>query len=262
MKFKTIKTSTNLIQYLDDINKRLKDCDYLSHYTNYDKLLKILNSKKIFLSKADNMNDMLEYKNGDKNIWDKLYFMSLIMNRRENIGMWAVYSQPWNKSVKITFMKKDVQEWLSNLDKIYIVEKNEKIKEKPIKINKEKVFLSSVAYTNTESLDMNTEIEKVTWNTVENTNFHKASKKKELTGYIKDAAWSYEREIRVKVMFNHNITYHRIALDISSLMQNMIITTGPLFEGSIYQKLMMDLSGVEGCKFTFDQSIFQNNFKI
>lgn len=90
MKFSDITKASDMMEYLDE-KSRLQNCSYLSHYTNYNRLLQILKSQKLYLSKAEYMNDQLEYKNGDKEGWNKLYFLCLVMNRKENIGMWSVY---------------------------------------------------------------------------------------------------------------------------------------------------------------------------
>lgn len=123
-------------------------------------------------------------------------------------------------------------------------------------------FLSAVAYSNTDSKESVSDVEQITWNTRKNTNISRASKLKELTGYIKDEAWAYEKELRVKVLFDTNVGFHRVALDISALIPQMIISTGPLFRGSLRQRLMDDLPGFDENNYHFDQSIFQNRFKM
>ena len=64
------------------------------------------------------------------------------------------------------------------------------------------------------------------------------------------------------MLFDSFVGFHRVALDISELIPKMIISTGPLFKGSLRQRLMDDLPGFDESKFHFDQSIFQNRFKI
>ena len=262
MEFNEIKTTVELKRFLDDQKDRLKNCEYLSHYTTYSNLINILKSKKIYLSKAEGMNDLLEFKNGSEDIWDKLYFFSLMMTRKENIGMWAVYSQPWEDGVKLSFKTKDVKELVENLKEIYIVDENEKLTGETIKNDDdEKCFISAVAYTNTDFKEEN-EKEEVIWNTVENKKMHLVSKQSDLTGYIKDEAWAYEREVRIKKIFNDRANYHRIALDISSLFENMIIETGPLFKGELKQRMERDLEGFNNIEYKIESSIFQNNIKI
>lgn len=262
MKFENIMTAEDMRLYLDD-KIRLRDCKYLSHYTNYEKLIKILRTEKFYLSKAEWMNDQLEFQNGSENIWNRLYFFSLIMSRKENIGMWSVYSQPWGDGIKLSFSTEDVKTWLSSLDKAYIVDEEDKVTDEILKIDdKMKCFLSAVAYTNTDSKDNRDEEDKVTWNTVKNTHILSASRLPELTGYIKDTAWAYEQEIRIKVLFQKPVAYHRIALDVKSLMPKMIITTGPLFEGSLQQRLQENVVGFDELQYHFGQSIFQNRFRV
>lgn len=262
MKFNDITKASDMVTYLDD-KSRLDDCIYLSHYTKYERLLQILKSQKLYLSKAMYMNDQLEYTNGDKIIWDKLYFLSLIMNRKENIGMWSVYAQPWEDGIKISFATDDIIKWIESVKDISVVGKDEKLTGRTIDIGDgNRCFLSAVAYSNTDSKESASEVEHVIWNTRKNTNITRASKIGELTGYIKDEAWAYEKELRVKVLFDSGVKFHRVALDISELLPKMVISTGPLFRGSLRQRLMDDLPGFDENNYHFDQSIFQNRFKM
>lgn len=55
-----------------------------------------------------------------------------------------------------------------------------------------------------------------------------------LTGSIKDAAWSYEREIRLRVDLNYEIADPKVAVDVpDDIMKSIIITTGPRFNKSL-----------------------------
>ena len=92
-----------------------------------------------------------------------------------------------------------------------------------------RVFLSSVAYSNCDNPDGD---EKLTWSTASNTRVKMATHAPELTGYIKDSAWDYEREIRIKAVLGEGHNFSRVAIDIPDYVFNsMKITAGPLFEG-------------------------------
>ena len=45
------------------------------------------------------MNDQLEFSNGDKERWKNIFFASFMMDMKESIGMWSMYSQPWESGV-------------------------------------------------------------------------------------------------------------------------------------------------------------------
>jgi hypothetical protein len=207
------------------------------------------------------MNDQLEYKNGYKPIWDKLYFASFIVNKRENIGMWSIYAQPWKDGIKISIPISSFLKLLDSTMSLRVVNKDESLSK--IYENKDEhlgIYMSAVAYTNCDSKESKDEGEVLNWNTVKNKNFDKVSKNHELTGYIKDAAWSYEQEIRLKALFDKPKNYHRLAINIESILNDMILVTGPLFEGSLGQRLLSDTKDYDGNSFKIDSSIFQNRF--
>lgn len=66
-----------------------------------------------------------------------------------------------------------------------------------------------------------------------------------LTGLIKDAAWSYEKEIRLRVDLSSEILDKRVAVDIpDDIMKNIIITTGLRFNKSISMGEFDDVTDV------------------
>lgn len=101
MKFPEIETSKDLISYLDS-KERLKHRKYVYHYTTLPNVIAMLKSKTWHLGNARNMNDLIEYANGDKSRWKNLFFASFMSENKESIAMWSMYSQPWEKGVKIT----------------------------------------------------------------------------------------------------------------------------------------------------------------
>ena len=75
------------------------------------------------------------------------------------------------------------------------------------------------------------------WSTAKNIHIKNAVRIPELTGYIKDMAWSYEKEIRIKAEFDNVYGVHRIAIPLTEdLINAMTITVSPLFEGSFWYR--------------------------
>ena len=88
--------------------------------------------------------------------------------------------------------------------------------------------LSSVAYCNADSLQETKANEKVMWSTATNTNIKNAVRIPELTGYIKDMAWSYEKEIRIKAEFENIGNIKRVAIPLTDEVIDAMVQTGQL----------------------------------
>lgn len=238
MKFEDITKEQDLIDYLDDAAERLKGRKYIYHYTNVDRCVDIFTSKLWFLSGAKCMNDQLEYRNGDENRWKNLFFASFMSDVDESIGMWSMYSRPWEKGVQIAIPVKEAKDWVKGA---LCIREISCVDFKPTgKIiqsdNNNRVFLSAVAYTN---CDNNADGEqKITWSTAKNSNFPNASHNSFLTGYVKDSAWDYEKEIRIKASIDNKESFSKVAIDIPDyVLDSIVLTASPLFEGNLHDKL-------------------------
>lgn len=82
--FAEIETTKDLIAYLDD-KERLKHSNYLCHYTTIQNAIAIFKSKTWHLGNPRNMNDMVEYNNGDSKRWENIFFASFATVYKGNI---------------------------------------------------------------------------------------------------------------------------------------------------------------------------------
>ena len=239
--FKDISTPAELIQYLDDSVQRLENSTYLHHYTTISRVVDIIRSRTWHLGNAAGMNDKMEYKNGDPKRWENLFFSCFMCEDKESIGMWSMYAQPWEKGVKISIPKKAIRAWLKKTTELLeISTSNYKPTGRRIYIGdmSSSLRLSSVAYSNTDSMQVSKEPEKLSWSNQSNTNIRNAVRIPELTGYIKDMAWSYEKEIRIKAEFKNRDNIQRVAIPLTDeLIDSMIITASPLFDGDLMREL-------------------------
>lgn len=117
--FSKIRETEDLIAYLDNTTRRLENRNNLYHYTSLDRVVKIFESRKWHLGNADCMNDRLEYINGDPLLWKNIFFASFMTDVKENIGMWSMYGQPWERGVMLTIPKKTVLKWIKSIDVIH-----------------------------------------------------------------------------------------------------------------------------------------------
>lgn len=258
--FTEITTFSELIAYLDS-SERLKNRKFLYHYTTIRNALAIFKSKTWHFGNPQNMNDMVEYRNGDPQLWKNIFFASFMAENKESIAMWSMYSQPWKDGVKITIPMPAMKEWLKSIDEILEVSPiTYELTGNSIPVNERNtVHISSVAYSNAISRDSSSDSEVLMWSNQQNTKFANCQQISELTGYIKDKAWDYEKEVRLKAEFENTFGYSRVAVKIPDTVLNKItISSGPLFEGDLLQRIGHELDS----SFHIDQSLFAGKLNI
>lgn len=189
---------------------------------------------------------------------EKYFFTSFMTDTKESIGMWSMYGQPWKDGVLLTLPKKTVSNWIKNVKELYEIScDNYQPTGRILEIDDEnRVFLSAVAYTNCDNHENE---ERLTWSTAKNTNIKSAAHIPKLTGYIKDAAWDYEREIRIKAVLKAEHGFKRVAIDVpDEVLDSMIITAGPLFVGDLERRLREEIQR----ELTSTKSLFCGKLKI
>ncbi len=243
LKFDSLSNETELIKYLD-AKSRLNSTKNLYQYTTVTALVGMLRSRTLHLSNAKYMNDQLEYDMGDKTIWKDLFFSCFMMEEEESIGMWSMYAQPWRDGVKITIPKDAFRELVSSSMELIEIDQ---VTKRPTgrKIwNKDdyKLWISAVAYSNHESIESKDE-EVLRFGNQENRILHDMAHVPELTGYIKDEAWQYEKEVRIKAQFNNVMGYERAAIQLpEKIIDSLTITPSPLFEGNLIDRIEKEIS--------------------
>ncbi len=260
--FANIQTPKELALYLDDDVNRLRNSTYLYHYTTLSKAIAMLKGKLWHLGTAEGMNDKLEYGHGDIHRWENLFFSCFMCEDKESIGMWSMYAQPWEKGVKIAIPKTVVRDWIKATKEIIEISTDTYLPTgRRFSVDEYDVSLrlSSVAYCNTDSLQEKKEMERITWSTVSNTNIKNAAYIPDLTGYIKDMAWSYEKEIRIKAEFDNYEKMGRVAIPVTdAVIDAMIITASPLFEGDLLSALETEIKR----QVSTEKSIFTDRLKL
>lgn len=244
LSFETIDNSSDLIRYLD-YGSRLNSSRYLYQYTTISALVNMLRSKTMHLSNAKYMNDQLEYKNGDPQTWDNLFFSCFMMEDDESIGMWGMYAQPWREGVKISIPKEVLRRWISDTSELIEISQESKqpTGRKISDTSAFKLWISTVAYSNFEGLEAKSMLETLRCGGQENQILKNVPRRPELTGYIKDMAWSYEKEVRVKARFDNKMGFERIAIEMPEyVIDSLVITPSPLFEGNIIERIKAEIS--------------------
>lgn len=229
IKFEDIDNPIQLVQFLNSkakINSLSEQ--YVSHYTSFDAARKILSNRRFYLANPACMNDGLEFYSKSMDC-SKMYFASFSLENTENIGMWSMYGQPWEDGIKISIPKKLFIRWPDYIHRIYHINETsyETLLENPLTDDMFKLSVSRVAY--------------VEWNKEREVSRIRCGEKAEnkalkdvecqiLSGYIKDVAWSYEKELRLRIDLNGALNEKRMAVDIpDDIYRQIIITTGPRF---------------------------------
>lgn len=233
--FKKIKNANELISYLCNINDRLKNTLSLCQYTNLNAVINIISNSYWYLGSPVNMNDGLELQRG-LNTKDNIFFSSFMAEQKESIAMWSMYAQPWEDGVMISIPVKVFKQWIRDIKVVYSADPRTKKVDRDtfVYLDQAKVSVTRVAYTDQGAND---EIENINCGGATNYIF-KLIDDLSLIGYIKDDAWSYEKEVRLRVDLGHGIHYKAVAIDVPEyVIDSMIITKGPRFDGNLMNRL-------------------------
>ena len=233
--FSAINSPTKLHDYLIS-SERIKNMNVLHHYTNINAVFGIINSGFWVLKNPLKMNDELENSHWKPNELKKMFFISFMGEQKESIGMWSMYAQPWSDGVKVSIKKEALKKWLQSIKKIYKADpENYSVDEHEyVEVaKKNSPQMTAVAYTTCD--DPNSNHEQLFWSNRKNDNFRQIYENQELMGFIKNDAWLYEKEIRLRVDLDQE--YPAIALKITDEILNaMTITAGPRFNGIIEER--------------------------
>jgi hypothetical protein len=128
MKFKDYTKADQVIDYLKKPFSRTggikKNESYVYHYTCYEKMLKMLDSKEFWLSSPQGLNDQHEYTQFPKEIWEGMYLASFVGQEEESMAMWSMYGKKWDQAVKIAFRIDLFEEAMLKSSKKYVYNKS------------------------------------------------------------------------------------------------------------------------------------------
>lgn len=161
---------------------------------------------------------------------EKTYISSFAYGNGENMAMWGLYSLPWEDAVRIGIPGVEMKEWISNADKIFLVNINvnnsfeygRRISIKPV--------ITDVAYVTGKDDNINYRIvrDRDTIRLTDEKTFSGINNLDKITGYIKNLAWSYENEVRLKVELEEMLANTIIAVKIpEGVLNNLELTAGP-----------------------------------
>lgn len=201
---------------------------YVCHYTKMSAISAIMKEKKWYIGSPKTMNDGLELIHLEDAHADNLFFASFCLDDTENIGMWSMYAQPWEDGVLLRIPLEKFKTWVKSGSKIYDADKS--TKKSGGVITGAKLSFHAVAYTNAESKDKK-EPEILFCGTHQNDHLKNVPELPELKGYIKDSAWAYENEYRIRVETDPGEVHDAVSVEIpEDVLNSFEFITGPRFE--------------------------------
>ncbi len=243
MEFKDIRTADTLREFL--IEKGQGHQNY-RHYSTLDGIYGMLKSGYIWLSRGDQMNDKQELTKGYFDDWNNIYIASFAFGKSENIAMWGIYGLPHNEAANISFPSKIFSKWVPSISAIY--DPGDYYNE----INQGfEIQLTDVVYAGGKRGD-NDQI--LRWNDksidIDKTSgaerLKYISSENSMTGFIKNFAWLYENEVRIRVKLNSPIPQKKIAIRIPDDMfavtgnsEKVTITYGPWNQNGIKERKIL-----------------------
>lgn len=211
------------------------------HYTDFNSLIKIIESKSFLASTGFNMNDQLELTHGMVNKWKQLYFTSFSYGS-ENIAMWGLYCFPRQEAVCISIDNKRMNQWIEavQLQFGYLGQQHQVLKSEQIK----SIRLVDVYYTDEQSRYLRRGKDAFKKETLQ-------FRDEELTGLLKDTAWHGENEVRLLIELNKELKDY-IDIKIFSkfnqeFLKNLHVMFGPWVEDSLFSiyKAKLIESGIQ-----------------
>ncbi len=193
------------------IEEKINTEDRLFHYTDFDSLIKIINSKTFKFNRSDKLNDKNEYMINEVLFDDfseikryfkdykyeeyesslkehsRFYSFSMTYSPYESISMWKMYGKQENLKIRIDFPRDVFDNLFQN--------NNNLCSEEGIKIINCKPLVGSINICKLDKIDYIKE------------DFDKELLIKKLVekyGYIKYEAWEYEKEERALVNLQRN----------------------------------------------------------
>lgn len=199
------------------------------HYTNIKSLTNILNSQTLWFSRADLMNDMTELELGDSNLWKRTYISSFSYGASENIALWYMYGgEEKNQGIRVSIKKNDYIKDPSSM-KFKKVENDH--------LTDETVDVESIEFLDVAYLEIDSEKESLRfpdYNIIDIQNQLKVKSlinDKDITGFIKDRAWEFEKETRIRVIVDESVDnrdIERIYIDLDDeFLNNATLTLNP-----------------------------------
>lgn len=228
-KITDIKNIDSMISFLKD---KGSNHEYYYHYTTWDSLSKILQFKTFLLTRGNSLsiNDQHEvHMKGSWKEWNKIFIGSFAFGSSEIMAMWGLYGLPWWDAVRLCIPKDKMNEWINGIMGIKLFENGRDLDYR----GDFDASLNDIVYVmgkkETDSLRLTHNTRSITVS--KTCPLYGIDKSEKMTGYIKNHAWQYENEVRLRIRLAYDTCYEKISIIIpDEVVDSITITTGPYFK--------------------------------
>ena len=237
--FSELTSREMLKNYLFSSGRRLQAVNSLVKYSRIGTLIKTLSTKKWRIGSPLKMNDKKELSDFPRTNWRKMFYSCFIADSTESIAMWSLYSRPWSDGISIRIDKDTFLDWIYKVEKVYTLNHDGNYQE----VDGGRISIVRVAYTN-ELTKNSAEKISIRCGVEENTHIDNIFAEDndystgQFAGVIKDLAWSYENEVRIRIDFDREVDVEGVYIDVPDfVIEKLVITAGPLFYGNLECRL-------------------------
>lgn len=206
--------------------------EYYYHYTTWDSLTKIIQNKTFLLTRGNSLriNDQHEaMMKGSRDEWNKIYIGSFAFGSSENMAMWGLYGLPWQDAVRLSIPKEYMNKWINSINQIQLFENGRTVDYQ----GGFKISLNDIVYVGGKKGSDNLFLTHYGKSiTVSDTYpLYGIDTAPEMTGFIKNYAWQYENEVRLRIRLAHDTNYEKICVSIpEDVINSITVTKGPCFK--------------------------------
>ena len=184
------------------------------------------------------MNDKKELSDFPNADWNRVFYSCFMDEKNESIAMWSMYGRPWADGISVSIDNKTFKNWIGECKRFYLKDDN-----RYLEIDTVDLHTSRIAYTNELTKKASDSVcikcggrENHYIDNIFKNDFDYESSV--FAGLIKDTAWSYENEIRIRADYFGKDNPSAIYIDVpDEVIESMIITSGPLFYGNLEYRI-------------------------
>lgn len=242
--FLDLTTKDGLREYLFGYSSLIQNIGDIVTYKNLRTLRKTIQTKKWRLGSPLLMNDKKELSDFPRADWNHIFYSCFMANTSESIAMWSMYGRPWADGISITIPNKVFAKWVRECRTLYYLHDGEYKK-----LPNAELSIVRIAYTNEltkaakEPFQLicgdqkNKNIKEIFEN--EYSDYYEYCDPTVFSGAIKDIAWAYENELRIRADVTANTgKLDAVYIDVPDyVLDNLIITAGPMFCGNLEYRL-------------------------
>lgn len=217
-------------QIIEILEKKGGNHNSYYHYTTWDSFEKIAMNRSFLFTRGNalSMNDQHEPQKGSWEIWNKTYIGSFSFGSAENMAMWGLYGLPWEDAVRLEIPKEQMIQWVKSINFVTLWNGTDgRI------VSNCNVTLADIIYIDGKvgSTDIRLSRANTSKSIAKFPELHGIASDPRMTGYIKNYAWHYENEVRLKIELPHNVGYDKIKVNVpAELIDSIKVTTGPNFQ--------------------------------